>query len=185
MRYADQVSHAPRRTRSVFAVLALLALSACASITPYGPAVKNRPGYTSQQLEADKFRVTFEGNSSTDRATIENYVLYRAAEVTLESGNDYFIILDSSTDAMRSFRTTGTTFGGGGFGRRGFFYGGGFRRGGFGGVTSTTRERTSYITGAIIQVARGDKPSDNPDAYDARQLIDNLRPTLTFAEAQN
>ena len=164
----------PRRT--AIAAMAVV-LGACTTVTPYQPSENSRPGYADQQLESNKFRVTFEGNSSTDLATIENYVLYRAAEVTLESGADYFVVVDQSRDAERSFNSTGTVFGGGGFGRRGFFYGGGFR-GGFGSTTATTRERRAYTVGVVIETFRGDKPAGNPSAFDARQLIDNLGPVL-------
>ncbi|MEL7487950.1 MAG: hypothetical protein AAGJ87_12120 [Pseudomonadota bacterium] len=164
--------------RKLFIAAGLALVAGCATVTPYGPAGKSGQGYADQKLESDKFRVTFEGNSSTDRATIENYVLFRSAEITLENGFDYFVVLDQTTESLSRFNTTGTTFGGGGFGRRGFFYGGGF--GGFGNTTATTRERRKYITGAVIQTYRGDKPSNNPSAYDARQIIDNLRPVMAF-----
>ncbi|MEM8772649.1 MAG: hypothetical protein AAGD92_13465 [Pseudomonadota bacterium] len=148
-------------------------LAACASVTPYQPADKRGEGYTDQALDTGRYRITFEGNSSTELATIENYVLFRAAEISLANGYDYFVILDSNTETMRRFVTNGSTFGGGGFGRRGFFYGGGFR-GGFASTTATTRERRSYTVGAIIEGRRGDKPAGNPNAYDARQIIDNV-----------
>jgi len=159
--------------------ISLAAIAACASTTPYQQANGRGDGYSEQKIERDKYRISFSGNSLTDRATVENYVLYRAAEVTIQTGNDYFIMLEDSEDIRRSFRTSGTSFGGGGFGRRGFFYGGfggGFRGGfgGFGSTHSTTRERTEYTIGAIIQVYKGEKPASNPTAYDARSVIDSL-----------
>ncbi|MEM9618510.1 MAG: hypothetical protein AAF936_11165 [Pseudomonadota bacterium] len=172
--------------KRLFVIGAIALIAGCTSITPYAPADRSGRGYDDQKLEEGKYRVTFEGNSSTDRATIENYVLFRAAEITLRDGYDHFSILDQSTDAVSTFRTNGTTFGGAGFGRNGFFYGGGF--GGFGGVgfannTSTTRQRLSYVIGVIIQAEKGDKPADSPNSYDARQLIDNLGPVLTYPDA--
>lgn len=171
-----------------FATAALVAsgaafLAACTTTTPYQPSLKNRPGFTDQRLENTKFRITFEGNSSTNLAVIENYVLYRAAEVTLANGHDYFAIVDQSRESESRFNTTGTTFGGAGFGRSGFFYGGGFG-GGFGTTQSTTRERRAYTVGVVIEVFKGDKPSGNASAYDARQVIDNLRPTLVLPKAK-
>lgn len=171
------------------AAAATMLLGACATTTPYAPAANGGDGYSQQKLESDKYRIVFSGNSLTDRVTVENYVLFRAAEVTLESGNDYFIMLEDSADITRSFRTTGTSFGGGGFGRRGFFYGGGgFGRGfggrGFGGGgfdSSVTRERNEYTIGAIIQVYKGNKPTDNPTAYDARSVVDSLGPSIIRA----
>ena len=168
-----------RSLKLMIAAAGLGALAACASVTPYQTAGRGG-GYTDQELDDGRFRVTFEGNSSTNRRTVENYVLYRAAEVTLENGYDYFVILDSDTEAMSSFVTNGTTFGGGGFGRRGFFYGGGFGRGGFASTTATTRERRSYLAGIIIDAREGNKPAGDPNAYDARQVINNLESTLVF-----
>jgi hypothetical protein len=39
-------------------------------------------GYSEQQIENNRFRVQFAGNSLTDRKTVETYLLYRAAELT-------------------------------------------------------------------------------------------------------
>lgn len=169
------------------AAILLAFITACASTSGY-QASNGRVGFTDQALDSGRYRITYEGNSSTDLATVENYVLFRAAEVTLANGHDYFIILDSNTDAMRRFVTSGTGFGGTGFGRSRFFYGRGFHSrfgsrfgggfgGGFGG-TATTRERRSYTVGTIIEIRRGDKPAGDPDAYDARQIIDNIGPTI-------
>lgn len=166
-------------SKSVLAAAAFGLLAACASVTPY-QASRGGVGYTDQELDNGRFRVTFEGNSQTELATVENYVLYRAAELTLAEGGDYFVVLDSNTEAMRRFVTTGTSFGSG-FGRRGFFYGPGYFNGfggGFGTTSATTRERRSYTVGAIVEVRRGDKPRGDGSAYDARQIIDNLDPVL-------
>lgn len=170
-------------SKATIAAAALGLAAACTTVTPYQP-IGNSGGFTDQELDNGRFRVTFEGNSQTELATIENYVLYRAAEITLEEGGDYFVVLDSNTEAMRRFITTGTSFGRG-FGRRGFFYGHGFHNRfdsgfgrGFGSSHATTRERRSYTVGAIIDVRRGDKPSGEGASYDARQIIDNLNPSL-------
>ena len=47
---------------------AALALAACATPTPYGPADSAR-GYvfSEQQLDADRYRIMFRGNSLTRR----------------------------------------------------------------------------------------------------------------------
>ena len=161
---------------------ALLALAAaCASTSGYRPASGSGIGYSDQQLDNGRYRITYEGNSSTSLSTVENYVLLRAAEVTLANGHDYFVVLDSNTESMRRFVTTGTSFGRGGFGRRGFFYGSGFGRGfggGFGSDFSTTRERLRYSVGTIIEIRRGDKPAGDSTAYDARQIINNVGPAV-------
>lgn len=165
------------RLLSVVAIAALAA--ACASVTPYQPAGKSGLGYTDQQLESGKHRITFQGNSSTDRASAEDAVLYRAAEVTLANGGDHFILVTSTADTRSTFNTTG--FNGGAFGPGGFFYGGGFA-GGFGGVgglsNSTTREALSYTVGAVITIHKGPKPVDNPMAFEARSVLESIGPSL-------
>ena len=163
------------------AAIGLGLITARTSVTPYQPATR-AGGYTDQELDDGRFRITFQGNSQTDLATIETYVRYRAAEVTLANGGDYFVVLDSNTESLSRFQTSGTTFGGGGFGRHGFFYGPGFGGAGFGTTTATTRERLSYTVGAIIETRRGDKPSDERTAYDARQIIDNIGPILVLPQ---
>src|SRR5688572_16406254 len=86
--------------------LCALVLAACATPTPYQPNVQGQStsgGYSDARIEENRFRVTFSGNSLTSRETVETYLLYRAAELTLSSGYDYFIIADRQTD--RSTRT--------------------------------------------------------------------------------
>ncbi len=98
--------------------LALLAgfalLSACTTATPYQPAHSEtaRNGYSQTQIEDDRIRVSFDGNSSTDRETVENYLLYRAAELTREKDYDYFTVTDRSTEEKSRTQFTGSGFGG-------------------------------------------------------------------------
>src|SRR3546814_19669289 len=67
--------------------------------TPYVPAaVGEGYGHAVQQIESDRFRVSFAGNSLTDRRTVENYLLYRAAELTLAQGKDHFVVVSRETD---------------------------------------------------------------------------------------
>lgn len=85
----------------------LLALGACATATPYQRAVKGAAisgGYSEERLAADRFRVVFSGNSLTRRDTVERYLLYRAAELTLAEGFDGFTLDTRSTDrTVRSY----------------------------------------------------------------------------------
>jgi len=165
--------------RIAVALAAVALISACATATPYQPANKRGEGYVDQKLEAGKYRVTFEGNSTTDRAVAENYVLYRAAEIALANGDDYFVLASQVADTRSTFNTTGFTNGGfGGFGRAGFFYGGGF--GGFGGgyTTTTTRQQLAYTVGALITTHKGEKPADNAMAFNARSVIESIGPSL-------
>jgi len=77
---------------SLFAVLALITLTACARPTPYQVADSGGHGYSEQQTGADQYRIGFDGNGVTTRKTVDLYLLYRAAELTVENGFDYFIV---------------------------------------------------------------------------------------------
>src|SRR5678815_4545876 len=90
------------RSAAIAAVLAAaVGLSACATATPYQPNVPGAAvsgGYSDYRLDMNRFRVTFAGNTLTSRETVERYLLYRAAELTLAQGYDWFALADRHTD---------------------------------------------------------------------------------------
>lgn len=94
----------------IAAILLALALGGCAtSVTPYRPATPNKllsDGFVEQQIEPDRMRVTFRGNSATPRENVESAMLYRAAELTLAGGYDWFTVADRATDRKTSVYAT-------------------------------------------------------------------------------
>lgn len=84
------------------ALLAIgLALGSCATSTPYQPDVAGQRihgGYSEQQLGDNRYRVTFDGDTLTSRERVEGYMLYRAAELTVQKGFDRFRIVDRVTE---------------------------------------------------------------------------------------
>src|SRR4051812_48968858 len=102
------------------APLALLAaITGCATATPYQPLTTRgdaRGGYSEQRLEENRFRVMFTGNSFTSRQTVENYLLYRAAELTTQAGFDGFTMTDRGTDPHTTTRVFHDPFGPGPWG---------------------------------------------------------------------
>lgn len=181
------------KTAFAFAALAALSLAACATSTPYGPATSKSPyGFSDQKIEENRYRIVFRGNSSTDRETVETFLLYRAAELTLESGFDYFVVTEQDTEANRRYSTTGNAAF---FGRYGYgfgpgygafpYYAYGFGWGypygpGFGGDFNT-REITRYSAVAFVKLFKGPKPADDPQAFDARSVVENLRAFVVAA----
>ena len=164
-----------RRVRLVVAGMLALSLAACAADpTPYQPAA-NGYGYTQQQIESNRYRITFAGNGSTPLDTVRNYMLYRAAEVTLESGHDYFVVVDQNTESTTTYRGTGSSPFGFGTGFRG---GGGF---GVGVSTFSAYPDDSYTSWADIIVGDGAKPAGDLNAYDARDVLARLDPSITRA----
>jgi hypothetical protein len=143
-----------------------LALAACASPTPYRAGDDEHPGYRDQKLQEQRYRVSFNGNSVTPRETVEIYLLYRAAELTLAQQMDYFVVQKQDTDTKSEYTGTGPAFSAG-FGRRRSFYSAGWG-------TSTVTESNRYEAIAYITMKKGKAPEDDPNAYDAREVTQNL-----------
>ncbi len=165
-----------------------LALAACASPTPYQPEASGR-GFADQSLEADRFRVTFSGNTLTPRETVENYLLYRAAELTLEKGFDHFVVADMDTERHTSYwsNTPGLMRPAGYWSRSPWYpwypwhpwYGSPFHDTGL----TTLEPRERYSASANIVLRKGPKPDDDAHAYDAQAVIDRLGPQVKRPDA--
>jgi len=97
-------------------VVALALLAGCATATPYQPLgyPGERGGFSDQQLDESHYRVTFVGNTLTSRQQVENYLLYRAAELTLQRGYPCFTIVNRDTEGRTSIRVS--PFGPAGYG---------------------------------------------------------------------
>ena len=156
---------------------AALLIAACATSTPYGPAENGKGyGFSDQRIESNRYRITFRGNSVTSRETVENALLYRAAELTLFNGYDHFFVVGSDTE--RSSRVYGHSTGFGVFGGFGLF--GGSRSGvGLGASTGVPVGSTSDYTAYVNVVMRhGPRPDDQGNAFDARAVLANLGPEI-------
>ncbi|MGE0408228.1 MAG: hypothetical protein AB7P23_03075 [Amphiplicatus sp.] len=156
-------------------------LAACATSTPYQSAEAGRGyGFSEQRIESNRYRITFRGNSSTTRETVENSLLFRAAELTVENGFDHFIVVENDTEARTSYSSTASPafFGRYGYGYPGAYYAFPYYAYGFGWgypYDSYTREVVRYSAVAFVTMHKGPKPADNPQAFNAREVIENLR----------
>ncbi len=167
--------------RHAAAALCLVTVAACQTPTPYKAAVtQNDDGYSTQRIEANRFRISFKGNSLTTRQTVDTYMLYRAAEVTLQNAGDYFIVVNKDVDKSTGYENYGDDLAwgwGGGWGWRHGFGGPGFGPG-FGGGMDYSRPINSYDAIADIVTYRGPKPAANPYAYDAHEVLNAIGPTI-------
>ena len=182
-------------------------LAACATTTPYQAASKPGAfdGFSQTMIENDRARVTFGGNSLTERDTVENYLLYRSAELAVERGFDYFTLAERDTEAKTRLQTSPalglydpyfnysffrprygwSRFGpysrfNGGFGpRRGSGYFGGFNDPFF--RDFDVREITKYRASAEVRFGRGGRPDAN-NAFNAKEVLSNLGPTIIYPE---
>jgi len=91
----------------LYVSLAIAALLAgCA--TAYQPQGATG-GFSSSQLDENVFQVSFKGNGYTDRDKANDYALLRSAEIALEKGYSYFIIVDAQQYSKNSSFTTPVT----------------------------------------------------------------------------
>jgi hypothetical protein len=167
----------------IFAAAAALTLSACATATPFEPATKHSSGYgyAEQRIDNDRWMVRFAGNGDTSRQTVEQYMLYRAAQLTLNSGYDWFETVQRHTQGQtevlgdpwygpygygpywRPYWRAYGPYGWGGWGAWGAW--------GPGWDVSTI---TRFEASTEIVMHHGAK--DSPRGLDAREVVANLGP---------
>jgi len=85
------------------ALLLAVGLTGCA--TKYGP-MRVSGGYSETQLDKYVYRVTFKGNGLIDRETVNDYAILRCAELALENGFRYFVVIDSNSYSKVDTNTT-------------------------------------------------------------------------------
>lgn len=146
--------------------LSALALTACASLAPYGQQRgSGGQGYSEQRIESNRYRVTYNGVGAAGR--VADWALVRAADLTTEQGYDWFEVTQSWTD--------GRPGGAGGVHPSVSIGGGSSRYGGYSasgvgvgvGLNFTGPQPTS--TTLEVVMGRGAKPN-SPNAYDARSV---------------
>ncbi len=182
-----------KATALAVALVATAGLSACATATPYQPNVHGQAvsgGFSETRLEADRFRVNFAGNSLTSRETVERYLLYRSAELTVAQGGDWFTLVERQTD--RKARTYVDPDPMGPYGRYGYwrpywrYYGQswGWRAWDpwygdpFWADRVDVRTVERFEASAEILIGRGAKPAADPRAFNAREVLSNLGPSI-------
>jgi hypothetical protein len=179
--------------RRLFFPLALalaLGLSACETATPYQPLAQGSKvsgGFSDQKLEANRFRVTFAGNTLTGRQTVEDYLLYRAAELTIAQGYDWFTAVDrhTSTDKHTYVEPIGP-YGGwrpywrwyGGYGSRHWRGWDPWWGDPFWADSVDVQQVEKFEASAEILLGKGPKPEGDPKAFDARAVMTNLGPKI-------
>jgi hypothetical protein len=184
-----------------------LLLAGCQTETTFRPATGHgfySEGYSERQIQPDRFIVSFAGNSVTSRDTVERYLFFRAAQLTLQQGYDNFVLADRDTKLRQRTYTTPGGFGpgyggfGGGFGYGGFggfwgpswrYHGGGFGWrswdpffGGYGpwggGFDINTIDK--FEATADIVMRHGPIPQGDVRAFDARKVVDTVGPSVVL-----
>jgi hypothetical protein len=168
---------------SFVAAAALLSLAACATPTPYQPKDQSGYGFSDQRLEANRYRIEFRGNSATERAQVENALLYRAADLTVSNGYDYFVTVTRGTDAKSTLVSDGPYY------TSPYYFSGRYFSPRFGwrpwydpfwDQPTSYSQVTRYEASAEILMFKGKKPADDSRAFDAREVKANLQSKLVM-----
>lgn len=152
--------------RSTAVCLFAIALTGCATpVTAYGPAAdSNAIGYRDQQIEGDRFRVSFRADADLDAVQTEDMAMRRAAELTLQTGGDWFRVVQRDTERYSGRERGGTSVGiGGSTGSYGSSVGVGV---GF----DLSPDSRKYETVMEILVGENPKP-DDARIYDAQTVL--------------
>jgi len=162
----------------VFAAASIV-LAACAtSPPPYTAAAgPDTVGYSERQIESNRYFVTYRSGVSAEAALLQDYALLRAADLTLQNGREWFWVDRRTLDDQNTYRSgpsVGIGVGGGSWGGN---------SGGSVGVgvniplggAQAQRARAATLE---IRMGEGPKP-DDPNAYDARTVSQNVRARLT------
>lgn len=162
-----------RYLKIFFVFSGICLLTACA--TPY-QAEGLTGGYSDARLDENTVKVMFKGNGNTDKTIVENYALYRSAEVTLADGFDYFIIFSGKTHKDENTYTTADSYheftkeekkhGKKIKVKEGYYEPG------------ETIDVISFKSGMIIKMYHGKKPSNLVNAFDAHEIIKYLTPAV-------
>jgi hypothetical protein len=173
----------------IIAVAACVAAAACATPTPYQPyrpGAITSGGFSDLKISSDRVRVTFAGNSITSRETVERYLLFRAAELTVDAGYDWFATVDRRTDRDSRTIVHRDPFGYDYWRPQWAYLGNGrwVMLNNYWGPDPFWSHRDDYQridryeASAEIFMGKGPKPADDRAAYDAREVIANLGPTI-------
>jgi hypothetical protein len=179
-RKASNFSAKPRKAALALVVGCACLLAACET----GPAYRERGpgesiGYTDLRLTENRYRVTYTGGRATTREEVEDFLLRRAAEVTLDSGYSHFVFDARDTSAETYYRSafgTGSRFGigFGHFGPSPWYY----SRFAFGDpfYGNDLRPVTRFEAYSEIVMLEPDEAADDPFAVDAREVLAALSP---------
>ena len=182
----------PRHAAAVACTVAILMLSGCATATApaptYRPQASNEGvGYADEQISATRYRVSFVGDTETTRAQVQDYLMRRAAEVTVRAGYNFFEFDNRSIETDTNlYRTTDSwdamnvlAFG---LGRR---YPGRSEHFAKGSVPAFWSEKEAvpiihYTARSEIVLLKPDQVGTHPGALAARGILKSLAPDMAL-----
>jgi hypothetical protein len=155
------------RIFAAVAALSLTGLAGCQTTPVYQARPENGgQGYTDKQLAANRFRVTYHGSSATNRETVEDFLLRRAAEVTMQADYSWFVFDHRDTKTHTRYYSD---FAGPG-------YGGWYWHSWDFGPPIDTMPVSNYTAYAEIVLLKDDQAKAEPRALKAQDVLAHLGP---------
>ncbi len=134
-------------------------------------------GYTNMKIQDDIFKVSFRGNAYCGQGKAEDFVLLRSAEVALENGYKYFVIIDEKSRTRTSAYTTPVTAQT--HGTATAYGGSGYAQGSYSGTTYYSGGQTYILhkpsTTNIIKCFKEKPENISGIVYDAEQVRNNIK----------
>ena len=125
------------------------------SLVAFGPAaIYAHTGYSETQIDNNRLRVSFRGKTGATRESVETNLLFRAAELTLQGGYDYFIVVDHNVDTQSEYESVGPMLPPV--------------------APRRYREQTRYLATSDVMLFHGARPIEVATAFDARAVQANL-----------
>jgi len=146
----------------ILAALAGLAAGCATHPTYQARSESSRYGYAETLVQPNRIRVSYNGDTMTPRETVQTYLLYRAAETTLQHGYDYFVIVGSDADEDTRVEMMG--------------------RPRFGGISY--REISAHNATVEIVMFQGEEAPPIANIYDARQVQQTLESHVITGASQ-
>jgi hypothetical protein len=149
------------KTNRIPWVVGILAVAACLSACSLSPGFRKKTAppasHTLTRMGDTAYRIDLEGLERTSRQGVITDLLARAAAITLEAGYDYFIVTGGEVRAENEMQATP-------------FAGSAPESPSESVIESSARLSQRYSGSVLFQVFPGEKPKDNPLAFDARAL---------------
>ena len=172
-----------RAFKPALALLIGMGLAGCASaIAPdYGPRAPNgKIGYSDEQIGPTRFRVSFAGRAGDKLVSVEDFLLRRAAEITIKAGYTHFVFDTRRTEASISGHTPQEIWNP----ERGLLFScpgdGPKPESNIDVITPgycPSRPIVQYTAISVIVVLKPDEAQRNPNALAAREILSRLAPS--------
>jgi len=134
-----------------FAVIIFFTSSLCYCSTPYkrGDWLDGwMGGFVNTRIDANTAIISFRGNYFTSPKQAQNYAMYRAAEITINAGYNYFIVTNATELPPDN--------------RFNHYY------------QIPCPQKNAHTSVIAIKMFQGNVPYSLPNAYDAKEIITHL-----------